>query len=186
MRNLILSIGVCLMVCTSGCATSGGSSSEFSLFQSSATRNQPFRDCIRNWFRGDECNTCNAPAGLPANCNSNVAPLCDQFGSQFGQGQPAFSSAPIQQPIEQGVQLYSDPNLNVGTPIYSGAPINEGTIVNSGTPTDFGAPSIVTPDISSNLIDPVFDQGNLGIPTGAVQSNPVEAGYGEIPISPSF
>ena len=189
MRNLILTFGVCLMVCTSGCATAGSGSSGFSLFQSSAPRNQPFRDCVRNWFRGDECDTCNAPAGIPANCNSNVAPLCDQYGSQFSQAQPVYSSVPTQQPIGQDVQLYSDPNLNFGAPVNGSA-----TTTNYGAPTSFesppvyGTPTIATPDHSSNLIDPAFefDQGNLGIPNGAIQAQPIEAGYGEIPMGPSF
>ena len=189
------------MVCSSGCATAGSGSSGFSLFQSSAPRNQPFRDSVRNWFRGDECDTCNAPAGIPANCNSNVAPLCDQYGSQFGQAQPVYSSVPTQQqPIGQGVQLYSDPNLNIGAPLNGsttttnyGAPTSfDNPPVNYGAPTSFdnppvyGTPTIATPDNSSNLIDPIFDQGNLGIPDGAIQTQPIEAGYGEIPMGPSF
>jgi len=152
MRKLFLSIGVCLIVSMSGCAAAGSGScgtSDFSLFQSSAPRNQPFRDCIRNWFRGDECNTCNAPAGLPTTCDSNVSPLCNQHGTQFSQAQPIYSSAPVQQPIGQGVQLYSDPNLNIGIP------------------------TAATPDLSSNLIDPAFGEGNLGIPDMA-QFHPLQ------------
>lgn len=217
MKNLILTTFACLIAFSSGCATAGSGSSEYSVFQSSAIRNQPFRDSIRKWFRGDECDTCGAPAGIPAgNCDSNVAPLCDHISQPqpafFGDGQPAFSSAPVEQPIGQGVQLYSDPNLNIGTPTLASPTVASPTLASPtlaspayGTPVygapgiaspelaspgfatpDISAPSIVTPDLSSNLVDPVFDQGELGIPSGAIQSAPVEAGYGEIPIGPSF
>ena len=198
MKKLILWFGVSLMICTSGCAAAGGSS-EYSLFQSSAPRNQPFRDAVRNWFRGDECDTCNAPAGLPTSpsCNSNVAPLCDQYGSQFNQAQPIYSSAPAQQPIGQGVQLYSDPNLNIGTPVGGSTTTNYpptsfdaqpsyGTPTDYATPPSYGTPTIATPELPSNLIDPIFDQGSLGVPSGAIQTQPTDAGLGEIPMGPSF
>ena len=190
MKNLFLSICICVVISASGCATAGSGScgsSDFSLFQSSAVRNQPVRDCIRNWFRGDECDTCNAPAGLPTHCGSNVAPLCESSVSNFNSGQPIYSSIPAQQPIGQGVQLYSDPNLNIGTPTLA-------------------APTLASPDLSSNLIDPLGGQGvNLGVPTGSVEAGygsiptgsidagygsiptgSIDAGYGEIPMGPSF
>lgn len=171
MRNLFLTICVCIAVNMSGCATAGSGScgtGGCSIFQSSAVRNQPVRDCLRNWFRGDECNQCNAPAGMPTSCGSNTAPLCQPHGSptfsgQYNQPQPVYSSAPVAQPVDQGVPLYTDPNLNIGA-------------------SNYGTPTSVAPDYSSNLIDPVFNEGiNLGAPTGSI-----EAGYGEIPMGPSF
>ena len=204
MKNLFLTICICVVVSASGCATAGSGAcgtSDFSLFQSSAPRNQPFRDCVRNWFRGDECDTCNAPTGLSSHCGSNVAPLCESNVSNFNSGQPIYSSIPAQQPIGQGVQLYSDPNLNIGTPTL-GVPTLAAP--NLGTPI-LSAPNLASPDLSSNLIDPLNDGGNLGVPSGTIETGygsipsgsieagygsiptpSVEPGYGEIPMGPSF
>jgi len=178
MKNLFLSICICVVISASGCATAGSGSfgsRGFSLFQSSAVRNQPVRDCVRNWFRGSQCDTCNAPAGLSSHCGSNSASLCDSSVPNYNSGQPIYSPIPAQQPIGQGGQLYSDPNLNIGTPTL-------------------GAPTLASPNLSSNLTDPLSSQGvNLGVPTGSVEAGygsiptgSIEAGYGEIPIEPSF
>jgi len=171
MKNLFLSICICVVISASGCATAGSGSCgarDFSLFQSSAVRNQPVRDYIRNWFRGDECDTCNAPAGLSSHCGSNAATLCESNVT-------IYSSIPAQPPVGQGVQLYTDPSLNIGTPTLA-------------------VPTLASPDLSSNLIDPLGSQGvNLGVPTGPIEAGygsiptgSIKAGYGEIPMEPSF
>ena len=79
-------------------------------------KNRPLRTKWRSWTRGDACDTCNAPAGQPINCDSNVAPLCDSCGPAGQIGQPVYSSNTV-----PGVQLYDNPNLNapLSTPVYN-------------------------------------------------------------------
>ena len=124
----ILYLAICLSLgsmlgCAGTCGPCGSSSSIFG--NGPLIKNQPVRDTIRSWFRGDECSTCNPPAGQTQ--FGNVAPLCDTCGSDVGipTGQPIYSGSP-----DPGIPLYSDPNLNspVGTQFSPGPAIQDGSI----------------------------------------------------------
>ena len=109
-----------LVAAMSGCATNTGCGGGFSLFQNNPFKDRPVRNSIRSWFQGDACSTCNPPAGLPANCGSNVAPLCDNCATQQGLG-------------GQQVTLYGGTNLNgPESGIPNPAPIytEDGTVTN--------------------------------------------------------
>ncbi len=79
-------------------------------------KNRPVRTKIRSWFGGDPCSTCNAPAGQPTNCGTNVAPLCDSCGTSGSMSQSYYPGTG-----DPGVQLYEDPNLNapLSAPVYN-------------------------------------------------------------------
>ena len=94
MKNLLYLVGcVCLFVSLSGCSSNSSGQSGFSCF-----KNRPFRTKFQSCFGGAPCNTCSPPAGQPANCGTNVAPLCDSCG--------------VNGSVTPGVSLYSETGLN--------------------------------------------------------------------------
>jgi len=162
MKRLVLTACLGFLLCMSGCATSGSGccgNSGGSIFGQSPFQNRPVRTYFQNLFQGDPCNTCNPPVGIPSNCGTNVAPLCDACGSSIS-AQPAFGT-PISQgvPINQGVSLYGDPVLNAPTSVTTGYPNLTDSVIGNGI--DLGTPT----------------GANLGTPTGTI-----ETGYGEIPV----
>jgi hypothetical protein len=106
---LMLAIG--LVILMSGCNRCGPSRFNLRPFQ-----NRPVRSAIDSClYGGDACNTCNPPAGQPANCDSNVAPLCD--GCSAGEfAQPVYSGE-----AAPGIPYYGETNLN--PPITTPGPI---------------------------------------------------------------
>ena len=123
-----LSLALGLMIVLSGC-----SSCNQSIFSYRPFENQPVRSTVRSWFQGDPCNTCNPPVGQPANCGTNVAPLCDSCGDA---AQPAFPGT-----VDQGVPYYGETNLN--SPIATPGPVYNET----GANFQNGVPSLPTGDI---------------------------------------
>lgn len=73
--------------------------------------NQPIRNTIRSWFRGDQCDTCNAPTGQIS--VPNVAPLCNSCGN----GAPQINN-----PVVPTPNLYGAPNsgAQLGSPTLPG------------------------------------------------------------------
>ena len=131
-RNLYavvcLSLALGLIVVLSGCSSSSGSSCNPSY--------RPFqnvRSSIRSCFQGDPCNTCNPPAGQPANCGTNVAPLCESCGTG---AQPVFPGT-----VDQGVPYYGETNLN--SPVATPGPVYNET----GASFQNGLPSLPSSDI---------------------------------------
>lgn len=104
-----LVLGMALVALSTGCASTCGNSGGGIFGGPGLFANQPVRSTIRSWFQGDNCDTCNAPAGQPPVYNPNVAPLCEGCG---GGG------------IQPATPLYGAPigGAQIGTPALQGAP----------------------------------------------------------------
>ena len=121
MKKIVCSVALSVLVLAgSGCATSscssGGTCGSGGLFSGhylqrgmNLFQGQP----VRSLFRGAPCSTCNPPAGQPANCDSNVAPLC-QDGNCGSHAGLINSQAPVYG--DQGVPYYGEPTLNAPQP----------------------------------------------------------------------
>ncbi len=133
MKKLLLLTACLGLIITSGCAGTSSCAGPglFSGFQNGSFSDGPVRRQIRSWFQGDECSTCNAPAGQ-MNFGSNVAPLCESCGNPYplanGQIQQPIYSGEISQGGQLGGQLYDNPVLNA--PVYGNTiPFDTGTSV---------------------------------------------------------
>ncbi|MDG1875185.1 MAG: hypothetical protein P8J27_14830 [Mariniblastus sp.] len=142
MNKLLLTACVCLVFSFSGCALSGNRNCDSGRYfgQRLMQRKTPVQDAIRGIFHGDACNTCNPPAGMPANCGTNVAPLCDTCDG-------ATQTNP-------GIQFYGDPNLNapMSSPSLVDPNLNNGNAV----PTPQVGPVETGYTPSNDVIPPVF------------------------------
>lgn len=141
---MLLVAVACLTICVGGCATSGNSccdSGATGIFgQNRLFQNRPVRDAVQGWFQGDACNTCNPPVGMPANCGTNVAPMCNACGSSLPHST-----------VGNGVSLYDNSALNGGV---LNAPIQNNTTTNY--------PNLVDPVINPGV--------EIGTPSGTVET----------------
>ncbi len=168
---------VCVAVLAlSGCAnglTSCGSNTcnQGGLFSGGLfSGNGPFADGpVRQWLRGDECDTCNAPAGQPL-CDSNTAATCSSCGQAAPMNdvyaQPAMGGQMINQPMINQPMM-NQPMMNqpiTGQPGFDAysQPVQNGT-VNSFYP-DYGGQSMDGGlGGSSNIVpgNDVYGSGNV-------------------------
>ena len=109
-----LLIGATLL---SGCASNCGPCRGNGLFGGQVFQNQPVRSTIRSWFQGDNCDTCNAPAGQTV-YSPNVAPLCETcnggVGQPIGTAVTPLYGTPVDAQLQapQNGQLGPDPSGN--------------------------------------------------------------------------
>ncbi len=101
--KITLSLGLLITATLlSGCASQCDSCRPGLFGGNRILQNQPIRSTVRSWFQGDDCDTCNTPAGQVY--TPNVAPLCESCNT--GQAAPLYGN-----PVD--VQLQS-PQLNGG------------------------------------------------------------------------
>ena len=166
----ILSLSGCANGLLSGCGNSCNQGGLFSggMFQG----NGPLADGpVRQWLRGDECNTCNPAAeqlGQPAacGCDSNVSATCAACGqgvANNGMGD-AFAQPMMGQPI-MGQPVTGQPMINqqFGQPTISGP---TGGTVNSFYPDFNGNASAALDSDAYPAANDVFATGDI---TPAVQ-----------------
>ncbi|MDA7902470.1 hypothetical protein N9B31_02315 [Mariniblastus sp.] len=124
-RFLQFAACMCLAGLMSGCACN-----DYSLAH--PFKNKPIRSKLRSWCKGDACSTCNTPAGQMMNCDSNVAPLCDNCGTIGPAMQPAINA-----PVENGQVPSPAPATEETSFLNSTNSFNAGLVSDIVSPPDF-------------------------------------------------
>lgn len=158
MKKLVCSIALAVLILAgSGCATSscndglfGGRLFQGRLFNGGFFQGQP----VRSLFRGAPCSTCNPPAGRPSNCDSNVAPLC-QNGNCGSGGLIESGQAPVYD--DPGVPYYGSPVLSSPQP----TPADAGQIYSAPVQGSSRVPYGVTDESMNGL--PMIDAFGSGV-----------------------
>jgi hypothetical protein len=115
-----------------GCASDCGGRTGNGIFGTQILQGQPVRSTIRSWFRGDDCDSCNVPAGQMSapcnNCNNGLAPMS---GIGFDQSAQPLYGTQMNEPLTGDVQL-GVPNQMIPQP---GPAVGSGT--RNSPPTGF-------------------------------------------------
>ena len=160
MKRLIKFTFAITMISMSGCASglmsscdTGCASASPGFFQSDWYANSIFADGpVRRYLRGDQCSTCNAPAGQTIGCDSNTIGTC----TNCGVGVPA------------------------GDAYSTGGSYPYPAVQNGSFPVEGGPVSSFYPDYNSGDVGPAVVEPGFGFDGGA--TGPMIDPYSSTPL----